>query len=53
MLNEQINLDGSLIIGEVYRSVFLPAVKGIESSYKKGVLGRVKQHLHLNGDTVG
>ena len=32
---------------------FSPAVKGIESSYKKGVLGRMKQHLHLNGDTVG
>lgn len=30
MLNEQINLDGSLIIGEVYRSVFSSAVKEIE-----------------------
>lgn len=53
ILNEKINLDDSLIIGEVYRSVFSPAVKGIESSYKKGVMERVKQYLHLNGDTVG
>ncbi|MDM4706177.1 hypothetical protein QT227_13160, partial [Escherichia coli] len=29
-LNEQINLDGSLIIGEVYSQFFSPAVKEIE-----------------------
>ena len=30
ILNEQINLDGSLIIGEVYSQFFSPAVKEIE-----------------------
>ena len=42
-----------LILVKFTGQFFSPAVKGIESSYKKGVLGRMKQHLHLNGDTVG